>query len=494
MSLDSLFSAPYHLKFDNSYPVEIFLVQAESGRTINVQVLDQHNKVVDVTNLSLDFLVGSSAAAYKTEGVQGDPLLGEFKIPIPSTMVPEAGHFKGQFLLSDSAGYKVGSKLVDVRIEPSIENGELVGKNVLIHFGRVDRAIELLEMHAQTMEEARDLDASLRSQIATGEATEADLLTASQDAAAQNGALQSTIEAGGQTVTSLENAKAQAEQATTTLTSATSAGDLARTSLESATDQANLAKSDLDASVVQAGTAKAELEATDQAAQTTKQATETLLASLETATTQGSQQEQSLQTAITQGTQTTQALDTAKAEGDQVIQALAGVDQTLLDTQTADDNLKATIAEAGTSKTNLEAADQAAQATETIILGLMDQLDLTKAEVELIIAQGDLSQYLTTQDLAAYDLDGLRASVAHIEEGSELTVVSSDPDADGVYKTVTWTRRDGTTYAESTLSGDPYNRLEIAYYDKTGTGVDKTISWNLTIDANGIVSKKELIA
>lgn len=118
------------------------------------------------------------------------------------------------------------------------------------------------------------------------------------------------------------------------------------------------------------------------------------------------------------------------------------------------------------------------------LLALSDKAE--KIHAHAITDIGGLSEEIE-------ELKKLGARVAHIEEGSELTVVASDPDADGVYTTVTWTRRDGTTYAESTLSGDPYNLLTAVYYDKTGTGVEKTIAWALTIDANGIVSRKELI-
>lgn len=97
------------------------------------------------------------------------------------------------------------------------------------------------------------------------------------------------------------------------------------------------------------------------------------------------------------------------------------------------------------------------------------------------------------------DLTGLqemgrifKSGLDSLKVESELTVVASDPDADGVYKTVTWTRRDGTTYAESTLSGSPFNRLTVVYYDQAGATVEKTIAWALTIDANSIVSRKEL--
>lgn len=108
---------------------------------------------------------------------------------------------------------------------------------------------------------------------------------------------------------------------------------------------------------------------------------------------------------------------------------------------------------------------------------------LTPAEV--------YSLYAATQPL----IDAHSTPIA--PDTTTYNSTSSSPDANDVYTVVTYTRRDGTRYMVSTLSGtvspsgsSNYPTLTWQYYDATGTVVTRTQTFALTYDSyNHVVSQ-----
>ena len=80
-------------------------------------------------------------------------------------------------------------------------------------------------------------------------------------------------------------------------------------------------------------------------------------------------------------------------------------------------------------------------------------------------------------------------------EYSELSSYSTNLDANDIYVNVEWKRPDITTYAKSTLLGTSpnYSQVKMEYYNKLGTAIVKTITWNIGYDANDFPYQKVVV-
>lgn len=89
---------------------------------------------------------------------------------------------------------------------------------------------------------------------------------------------------------------------------------------------------------------------------------------------------------------------------------------------------------------------------------------------------------LSSNDFADYHKDQLQ----------NLSVISSDVDINGFYKTVLYKDKNGSTVYKTELLGTAprYNQLKLSYY-KNNQLVNSQI-WNLTYDVNDFVYRKEL--
>jgi hypothetical protein len=82
-----------------------------------------------------------------------------------------------------------------------------------------------------------------------------------------------------------------------------------------------------------------------------------------------------------------------------------------------------------------------------------------------------------------------------------VSTVRSDPDSDGIYRRITYKRRDGTIYKVSQLEHDPlievvggiYNKLVVSIYNKEGTEIILSASYQLKYDANGVLVSETLL-
>lgn len=96
-----------------------------------------------------------------------------------------------------------------------------------------------------------------------------------------------------------------------------------------------------------------------------------------------------------------------------------------------------------------------------------------------------------------YKVDGMQLSSNdftdyHKDQLQNLSVISSDVDINGFYKTVLYKDKNGFTVYKTELLGTAprYNQLKLSYY-KNNQLVNSQI-WNLTYDVNDFVYRKEL--
>lgn len=160
------------LKFDSAYQGKLFSAQGDTGRIFNIQILSELNNVVDVTGMKLRLYVGDSEEVIYSEGeiVKADE--GRFKVEVFNSQLKNAGIHKAQFVLFGVDGKQIGSKVFDLYVEESIENGATVGKNIIVDFSKIDEAVKLLKDYDKTLQEAKETDLKLKVDIDV--ATEAD--------------------------------------------------------------------------------------------------------------------------------------------------------------------------------------------------------------------------------------------------------------------------------------------------------------------------------
>ena len=160
------------LRFGPQHKDLLWAVQADSGRAYEVQVLDERGREHDVSGLSLSFYVSDGVDVGRVDAKILDAKKGLFLVEPPNELFKTPGTHRAQFALKDAEGKLVQSRIFDIHIEASIANGATVGRNVLVDFGRIDKAVELLEHHGESLAEAKaNLD---RLEASTKKAAEAD--------------------------------------------------------------------------------------------------------------------------------------------------------------------------------------------------------------------------------------------------------------------------------------------------------------------------------
>lgn len=82
------------------------------------------------------------------------------------------------------------------------------------------------------------------------------------------------------------------------------------------------------------------------------------------------------------------------------------------------------------------------------------------------------------------------AFVSHKADTVSYSVYKSNLDANGIYTTVDHKRTDGSLILQSVLSGGTspqYTTRAETYYKSDGTTVDKTVTYTISYDVNGMV-------
>lgn len=179
MGIDIGQTTKFKLKFDNAKEDMLFAVQGDTGRVINVQVLSESNETIDVTGFSLDFYIGNANETTKVGAELESPSDGKFKIQIENTQLKYPGIQKAQFVLKDEEGKKIGSRIFDIYVEESIENGAIEGKNLILNFDEIFDSIQVIkqsnefiaiidgknELLASTVNEAETKNTELESTL-----------------------------------------------------------------------------------------------------------------------------------------------------------------------------------------------------------------------------------------------------------------------------------------------------------------------------------------
>lgn len=261
------------LDFANGASGVLFSTQADSGRTFEVQVLDEENNVQDITDLSLDFFVGTSEEVTKVSATIKDAVNGIFEINAVSSQFKYAGVHKAQFVLRDATGAKIGTQIYNIHVEESIENGATVGENVIVSFEAVSEAAELLRNSGAVLEESKEVSATLKTDIAKAETIDTTLKTTTKTAEDTNTKAQATnttltkaIEtantANANTTNTLNQLTAENDEATLNITDLDEKNKLATTNiadLASSTNTANTSNTNLKTTITNAGTAEQKL-------------------------------------------------------------------------------------------------------------------------------------------------------------------------------------------------------------------------------------------
>lgn len=176
-----------------------------------------------------------------------------------------------------------------------------------------------------------------------------------------------------------------------------------KTELNTSIESAKTEKSNLDAKIAEGKQTATNLENKTSAANTTK-------SQLEQANTTASNAKQSLESATATANDARAKLDNSNRLGNTLSSDLSNkisqggnlnssLAASISSANNAKRDLDGSISNAESTNTSLTATDTEAKNTESLIRDLMSQLNLTKEEVQGIIASGNLDQYVTDPKL-----------------------------------------------------------------------------------------------
>ena len=368
------------LKFDGGYLDELFFTQADSGRVLRVQVLDENNQVIYAEGLTLEFYVGSATEVTKVNGILEDAEEGIFLVQLEDTQLTHSGMYKSQFVLKNRAGERLGSKQINTRVEGSIENGDTLGLNALVSFEDVQRVTDLLTEYDTNLEEGIAVNESLKSNTAEATRLNRTIVTAIEQANTTNNAIQSAVDLVTQSLGSIDAKTVEVAAISDRLDTLNADAGVLESSLTSLLSSSETAKSNLDGSISSAGSVNSTLrEAIQQGNNLNSQ-----LAGLNNAIQEATQIETDLVESITQAQTISETLGTSQSNAQTLIDTLNGLN-TVADTKVI--NINAAIGNASTAETNLNDARTQAEATEDAL--------------NEIIARGDLDEYITIPRLTS---------------------------------------------------------------------------------------------
>lgn len=371
------------LKFDNSFNGRLFAVQADTGRVINLQIFSDLDTPVDITGMSLRFYIGNSEQVSYSDGTITNAAQGKVEVPITNSMLAYSGINKAQFVLTEKDGKKVGSKVFDMHIDESIENGATVGKNIVVDFSKIDEAVKLLKDYDKTLQEAKETDLKLKVDI--------DVATETDNKLKENIELARTFDFDGD----IQKAKETRDD----LVVKTTAGEKTKTDLDGSIATANQTKTGLEGSISTANSTKIALDNSTKTAETANtvltlsiNGSETAKANLDTSIGKANTAKTGLDTSIDKGSTLKQDIESDIATATTLKQDLS---KAVTSADTKKTELNTQIQQAETTSTNLSDTDTKAKSTKTDLEKLLQDMNLTKGQVQEIIASGNLDQYVT---------------------------------------------------------------------------------------------------
>lgn len=205
------------LKFDESFNGRLFAVQTDTGRVFNMQVFDDFNVPVDVTGMSLRMYVGNPKEVSYSDGAIVDAKEGKIKVEVFNSQLKYPGKQKAQFVLIGKDGKRLGSRIFDLWIEEAVEAGASMGVNVVLEFEKINEAIELIKDYDKTLEEAREVDMSLKVGIKEGVEVKNDLADCKKKAVEIKEQLDTSKKSADETLTDLNKVKKESNDLNTSL-------------------------------------------------------------------------------------------------------------------------------------------------------------------------------------------------------------------------------------------------------------------------------------
>lgn len=377
------------LKFDNSFNGRLFAVQGDTGRVFNLQVFDDFSKPVDVTGMKLRMYVANVKEVSYSEGEIIEATEGKIKVQVYNSQLKYPGKQKAQFVLTDATGQKIGSKIFDLWIEEGLEAGPSVGRNIYVDFEKINEALDLIKSYDKTIEEAKEVDASLKVGINEGIEARNNLADCKKKALEIKGQLDNSKTDANKILSDLNKTKTESETLKSNLTSENQKATENIKDLTNKIDTGKTATSELNQSIEDAKTNKSNLDKSNTTALATKK-------SLEDATNVANTTKTELGNLKNQGDTLSKDLSSKITDGKSL---KSNLDTSISNAATAKSNLDASVETAISTNTTLKATDTEAKKTEALIKDLMSQLNLTKDEVSKIIAAGDLSKYVTDPKL-----------------------------------------------------------------------------------------------
>ena len=423
------------LKFDNSFNGRLFAVQGDTGRVFNLQVFDDYSNPVDVTGMKLRMYVANSKEVSYSEGEIVTATEGKIKVQVYNSQLKYPGKQKAQFILTDKDGQKIGSKIFDLWIEEGLEAGPTVGNNIYVDFETINEALGLLKDYDKTLEEAKEVDASLKVGINEGVEARNDLADCKKKALEIKDQLDKSKVDANKTLDDLKTTKTESETLKSNLTSENQKATENIKDLTNKIDTGKAASNELNTSIEDAKANKENLDKSNTTALATKK-------SLEDVTTAANTTKENLSNLKSQGDTLSGDLTAKIIDG---IKLKSNLDASTSNAKNAKNNLDESITNASSTSTTLKATDTEAKKTEALIRDLLSQLNLTKDEVSKIIAAGDLSQYVTDpklqealksyatkEDLSSIDVTGQLVDYA---KKTEIPTKLSQLNNDKTFKT-----------------------------------------------------------
>ena len=373
------------LKFDNSFNGRLFAVQGDTGRVFNLQVFDDFSKPVDVTGMKLRMYVANSKEVSYSEGYIIEAAEGKIKVQVYNSQLKYPGKQKAQFIITDKDGQKIGSKIFDLWIEEGLEAGPSLGKNIYVDFEKIDETLNLIKDYDKTLEEAKEVDTSLKVGINEGIEARNNLAECKKKALEIKDQLDNSKVDANKTLSDLNKTKTESETLKSSLVSENQKATENIKDLTNKIDTGKTTTSELNTSIEDAKTNKSNLDATNTTALATKK-------TLKDATIAANTTKENLSNLKNQGDTLSEDLIAKITDGNKL---KSNLDASVSDAATAKSNLDGSVEAAASINTILKATDTEAKKTEAFIRDLMSQLNLTKDEVQKIIANGNLDQYVT---------------------------------------------------------------------------------------------------
>lgn len=410
------------LKFDNSFNGRLFAVQGDTGRVFNLQVFDDFSKPVDVTGMKLRMYVANSKEVSYSEGEIVEAKDGKIRVQIYNSQLKYPGKQKAQFILTDKAGQKIGSKIFDLWIEEGLEAGPSVGRNIYVDFEKINEALDLIKSYDKTLEEAKEVDVSLKVGITEGIEARNNLADCKKKALEIKDQLDNSKTDANKTLDNLKTTKTESETLKRNLTSENQKATENINNLYEKIETGTTTTNELNTSIEDAKTNKSNLDKSNTTALATKK-------SLEDVTNTANVTKTELGNLKNQGDTLFGDLTKKITDGNKLKSTL---DTSISNAVNAKSNLDVSVTAATNTNTTLKKTDTEAKKTEALIKDLMSQLGKTEDEVKQIIASGDLSKYVTDPKLQ----EALKDYVTKIELNKSLdekidkTAITDEYDKD----------------------------------------------------------------